>query len=84
MTPDELRDRTRAALEVRTVEDEECPRCHGKGHVSLNRPVVTQAELAAIIGVQRTSVTTFLAGRQGLTLPATLKLLEWLEDPSRG
>lgn len=81
MSPDELRAQVAAKLAIKNEQAGACPRCRGTGQVTVSRPVVTHAELADIIGVPRTAVSTFLSGKQGLLLPATLRLLEWLAEP---
>jgi hypothetical protein len=80
-TIDELRERLRAALGTVVVPDSEaeCPTCRGTGKVIRQRRTVTQADVAEAIGTTRTGVTTFLAGRQGFTMPVTLALLDWLD-----
>ena len=78
MTIDELREAVREALAAKTTSEGPCPRCRGVGTVLMSRPVITQSELAERIGAPRTSVSAFLSGRQGFTMPVTLRLLEWL------
>lgn len=72
MTPDDLRERLRARMTATSP----CPTCKGTGTI---KPKVTQEEVAAAIGTTRTSVATFLAGRQTFGMAVTLRLIEWLE-----
>lgn len=78
---DTIRERLRAALETVVVGDNEveCPTCRGTGKIVQRRRTVTQSDVAEAIGTSRTSITNFLAGRQGFTMPTTLALLDWLD-----
>jgi plasmid maintenance system antidote protein VapI len=76
MTPDQLRDRVRNVLAAAPrVSGPEitCAACKGTGRV-------THADVAAAIGVGRTTIPNFLSGRQGLTMEKTLALIDWLDD----
>jgi len=77
-TPDELRAAVQARLDGSKREATiECPLCHGDGKV-VRMKGLTQQDLATAIGVHRTSMVNFLAGKSGLRMPETLRLLGWL------
>jgi antitoxin component HigA of HigAB toxin-antitoxin module len=83
MTPDQLRDRVRNVLAAAPrVSGPEitCAACKGTGRVRRSRRAVTHADVAAAIGVGRTTIPNFLSGRQGLTMEKTLALIDWLDD----
>ena len=73
-TVDELRERLRKRMAAVVGP---CPKCNGSGVTTL-APAMTQADVAKALGIQRTSVTNFLNGKQGFTMPATLRLLDFL------
>lgn len=80
-----LRERLRAAMTTGMAKagEVECPTCRGSGTVIRTQRRWTQSDVAEVIGVPRTSVAHFLGGKQGFTMPATLRLLEWLDEQER-